>query len=103
MKTSLLCMTLQELLRRRSILAPSELRRRIVDDHGQPILSRAQAHNLWSGKAGVGKETMRLLHDHLGISYDELMEIDPVPSPRTRKSPPPTSQPTRRRTKGKNS
>jgi transcriptional regulator with XRE-family HTH domain len=74
-------MTLQELLTRHGILAASELRRRI------PTLSRAQAWNLWRGKAGVGKETMRLLHDHLGISYDELMEVDPVPSPR-RKRPP---------------
>jgi hypothetical protein len=64
------------------ILAVSELRRRI------PTLSRAQAHNLWRGKAGVGKETMRLLHDKLGISYDELMEVDPVPSPRRKQQPP---------------
>ena len=85
MEITVQCMTLQELLIRYDIRAPSELRRRIVDEHGQPKLSRAQAHNLWSGKAGVGKETMRLLHDHLGISYDELMEIDPVPSPRKRR------------------
>ena len=54
-------MTLEDLLRRHNILAASELRRRI------PGMSRAQAYNLWRGKAGVGKETMRLLHDHLGI------------------------------------
>jgi hypothetical protein len=72
-------MTLQEILKRHGILAASELRRRIVDEHGQPKLSRAQAYNLWRGRAGVGKETMRLLHDQLGISYDELMEVDPVP------------------------
>jgi transcriptional regulator with XRE-family HTH domain len=81
MQTIVQDMTLQELLTRHGILAASELRRRI------PTLSRAQAYNLWRGKAGVGKETMRLLHDHLGISYDELMEVDPVPSPR-RKQPP---------------
>jgi transcriptional regulator with XRE-family HTH domain len=78
MQTTLQFMTLKELLERHGILAASELRRRI------PTLSRAQAYNLWRGKAGVGKETMRLLHDRLGISYDELMEIDPVPSPRSR-------------------
>jgi hypothetical protein len=79
MDTNMLVMTLQELLKRHNILAASELRRRLVDEHGQSKLSRAQAYNLWRGKAGVGKETMRLLHDQLGLSYDELMEIDPVP------------------------
>jgi transcriptional regulator with XRE-family HTH domain len=82
MQTTLQFMTLKELLERHGILAASELRRRVVDEHGQPLLSRAQAYNLWRGKAGVGKETMRMLHDKLGISYDELMEVDPVPSPR---------------------
>jgi hypothetical protein len=79
-------MTLQEILQRHGILAASELRRRI------PTLSRAQAHNLWRGKAGVGKETMRLLHDHLGISYDELMEVDPVPARRPPKAEPKPNQ-----------
>jgi transcriptional regulator with XRE-family HTH domain len=74
-------MTLKQLLERKGILAASELRRRV------PTLSRAQAHNLWRGKAGVGKETMRLLHDTLGISYDELMEIDPVPRPQPKARP----------------
>ena len=77
-------MTLQEVLKRHNILAASELRRRVLDEQGLPILSRTQAHNLWSGRAGVGKETMRLLHDKLGITYDELMDIDPVPGYRKR-------------------
>jgi hypothetical protein len=80
MHTTLPIMTLQELLMRHGILAASELRRRV------PTLSRAQAHNLWRGKAGVGKETMRLFHEKLGISYDELMEVDPVPGHRKRPS-----------------
>jgi transcriptional regulator with XRE-family HTH domain len=71
----LACMTLQALLKRHNILAPSELRRRI------PGMSRAHASNLWRGQSGVGKETMRLLHDHLGIPYDELMDVDAVSSP----------------------
>jgi len=83
MRTIVQDMTLQEILRRHNILAASELRRRIVGEHGQPKLSRAQAHNLWSGKVGVGKETMRLLHDHLGLSYEDLMQVEAVP----RKSP----------------
>ena len=78
MDTNVQDMTLQELLKRYNILAASELRRRI------PTLSRSQAWNLWSGKAGVGKETMRILHDQLGISYDELMEVDTVPAYRKR-------------------
>jgi hypothetical protein len=87
MDTIVQYMTLEELLRRHGILAASELRRRILDANGQPLLSRAQAHSLWRGKAGIGKATMRLLHDQLGISYDELMEVDPVPR-RRRQSPP---------------
>jgi transcriptional regulator with XRE-family HTH domain len=81
MDTIVQVMTLQELLRKHGILAASELRRRI------PTLSRAQAYNLWRGRAGVGKETMRLLHDRLGISYDELMEVDPVGRPQRRQPP----------------
>jgi hypothetical protein len=80
MSTIVQGMTLQEILIRHGILAASELRRRLVDTNGQPRLSRAQAYNLWRGRAGVGKETMRLLHDQLGISYDELMEVDTVPA-----------------------
>lgn len=72
MYTIITRMTLQELLIQHNILAPSELRRRIKG------MSSAHASNLWNGKSGVGKETMRLLHDRLEISYDELMEVDPV-------------------------
>jgi hypothetical protein len=87
MTTTVQHMTLEQLLRKHGILAASELRRRIVDAEGEPLLSRASAHSLWRGKAGIGKATMRLLHDQLGISYDELMEVDPVPR-RPRKQPP---------------
>jgi|Tabmets5t2r1_1033131.scaffolds.fasta_scaffold211138_1 hypothetical protein len=80
MSTTVEGMTLKDLLKQRGILAASELRRRIVDEQGKPLWSRAQAWNLWSGKVGVGKETMRLLHDKLGISYDDLMEVDTVPA-----------------------
>jgi hypothetical protein len=73
-------MKLQDILKRHNILAAGELRRRI------PGMSVAQASNLWRGKSGVGKETMRALHDHLGIPYEELMEVDPVPHKRTRAS-----------------
>lgn len=72
MDTMIGTMTLQELLKRHNILAPSELWRRI------PGMSRAHASNLWTGRSGIGRETMRALHDRLGISYDELMEVDPV-------------------------
>jgi hypothetical protein len=79
-------MTLQDLLKQRGILAASELRRRIVDEQGNPLWSRAQAWNLWSGRVGVGKDTMRLLHEKLGISYDDLMEVDTVPARRPKSS-----------------
>jgi transcriptional regulator with XRE-family HTH domain len=72
-------MTLKELLERHGILAASELSRRTG-------LSRAQAYNLGRGKAGVGRATMRLLHDRLGISYDELMDVDLVGRPPKRPS-----------------
>ena len=74
MQTIIRSMTLKELLERHGILAASELSRRTG-------LSRAQAYNLWRGKAGVGRATMRLLHDRLGISYDELMDVDLVGRP----------------------
>jgi transcriptional regulator with XRE-family HTH domain len=74
MNATVRSMTLKELLERHGILAASELSRRTD-------LSRAQAYNLWRGKAGVGRETMRLLHDRLGIPYDELMEVDVVGRP----------------------
>jgi hypothetical protein len=86
MQTTLQFMTLQDLLKRHGILAASELRRRVLDEQGEPIWTRTQAHNLWSGRAGVGKETMRLLHDKLGISYEELMDVDAVPR-RTKRRP----------------
>jgi hypothetical protein len=86
MQTTLQFMTLQEILRQHGILAPSELRRRVLKEDGTPVWTRAQAYNLWSGRAGVGKATMRLLHDKLGIPYEELMEVDDVPSRRKRPS-----------------
>jgi hypothetical protein len=75
-------MKLQDILKAHGILAASELRRRLVDPHGTPLLSRAQAWNLWAGKVGVGRRAMRMLHDHLGIPYEDLMEVDEVPAPK---------------------
>ena len=74
MHTIVRSMTLKELLERHGILAASELSRRIG-------LSRAQAYNLWRGKAGEGRATMRLLHDRLEISSDQLMDVDLVGRP----------------------
>jgi hypothetical protein len=42
-------------------------------------LSRQRGWMLWWGKAGVGKQTAKLLHEKLGIPLEELMEVDPVP------------------------
>ena len=86
MVATMALMTLKDLLREHKILAASELRRRVLDAEGKLKFSRAQAWNLWSGMVGVGKETMRLLHDQLGISYDELMQVDTVPAPARRSS-----------------
>jgi transcriptional regulator with XRE-family HTH domain len=75
-------MTLQTLLRRYGITRIKELRERT----GQ---SRQQSWNLWHGRVGVGKATAKLLHERLGIPFDELMQIDPIPAVRRPDRPPP--------------
>ena len=66
-------MTLPALLQRYGIYTIRELSRRTK-------LSRQQAWNLWHGTSGVGKQTMRRLHEHLGIPLEELMQVEPPDS-----------------------
>jgi transcriptional regulator with XRE-family HTH domain len=65
-------MTLQDLLKEYGISTIRELTHRTG-------LSRQQSWNLWHAYAGVGKETLRRLHERLGIPLDRLLEVDPVP------------------------
>jgi transcriptional regulator with XRE-family HTH domain len=80
-------MRLQALLREYGITTIRELTHRTG-------LSRQQCWNLWHAHAGVGKETLRRLHERLGIPLDRLLEVDPVPR---RKQETGESKPTRPR------
>ena len=72
--------------------------RQVLQNHGITTLrefcertgfTRQHAWNLMNGQTGVGKRTTQILHEKLGISYDELMQIRPVPrTARLRKRPP---------------
>jgi transcriptional regulator with XRE-family HTH domain len=75
-------MTLQTLLQQHGITTIKELR----DRSG---LSRQHSWNLWHGYAGVGKATAKRLHERLGLPFDELMQVDPVPAVKRPGTPPP--------------
>jgi transcriptional regulator with XRE-family HTH domain len=72
-------MTLQTLLQQHGITTIRELTHRTG-------LSRQQCWNLWHGQAGVGKETLRRLHERLGIPLAVLLEVDPVPRRKPRQT-----------------
>jgi transcriptional regulator with XRE-family HTH domain len=40
-------------------------------------LSPQQGWHLWHHRRNLTRETLKLLHEKLGIPYDELMEVDP--------------------------
>jgi transcriptional regulator with XRE-family HTH domain len=82
MRARLQGMTLQTLLRQYGITKIKEL----TDRTGW---SRQQCWNLWHAKAGVGKETAKLLHEKLGLPFEELMQIDPVPAAKQPRTAPP--------------
>jgi transcriptional regulator with XRE-family HTH domain len=82
MRARFMGMTLQTLLQQHGITTIKELMYRTG-------LSRQHSWNLWHGYAGVGKATAKLLHERLGLPFEELMQIDPVPAAtRPRTSPP---------------
>jgi transcriptional regulator with XRE-family HTH domain len=75
-------MTLQTLLKRHGITTIKELTERTG-------LSRQQNWRLWHGLDGVGKATAKRLHARLGLPFEELMQVDPVPAvKRPRPGPP---------------
>jgi transcriptional regulator with XRE-family HTH domain len=86
-------MRLQEILERHGI----HTIRKLCQETG---MSRQRGWMLWHGKAGVGKATAKLLHEKLGISLEELIQVDPVPYTGARKPAPPTGRPKRGRDKG---
>jgi transcriptional regulator with XRE-family HTH domain len=75
-------MTLQTLLQQHGITRIKELRDRTG-------LSRQQSWNLWHGRVGVGKATAKRLHERLGLPFEELMQIDPVPAVKRPHTTPP--------------
>jgi transcriptional regulator with XRE-family HTH domain len=72
MSTRMKRMTLQTVLKRHGITL-KELRERTG-------MSRQQGWNLWHGRVGVGKATTKRLHERLGLPFEELMQVDPVPA-----------------------
>jgi transcriptional regulator with XRE-family HTH domain len=79
MDATLGCMRLQELLKQHGITTIRELTHRTG-------LSRQQCWNLWHGQAGVGKETLKRLHERLRIPLEALLEVDPVPRRKPRQT-----------------
>jgi transcriptional regulator with XRE-family HTH domain len=80
MSTRVKRMTLQTVLKRHGITL-KELRERTG-------MSRQQGWNLWHGRVGVGKATAKRLHERLGLSFEELMQVDPVPAVKPADRPP---------------
>jgi hypothetical protein len=75
-------MTLQTLLKRHGITSIKALR-----EHTG--LSRQQGWSLWHGYVGVGKTTAKRLYEQLGIPFEELMQVDPVPAAKPPRTTPP--------------
>jgi transcriptional regulator with XRE-family HTH domain len=65
-------MTLPELLERYRVYTIRELSRRTG-------LSRQHAWNLWHGRARLGRRNLERLHTALGIPFEELLQVQPVP------------------------
>ena len=78
-------MTLQTLLQQHGITRIKELMHRTG-------LSRQQSWNLWHGYVGVGKATAKRLHERLGLPFEELMQIDPVPAVKRPHTTPPSAR-----------
>ena len=75
MRHTLRSMTLQTLLNRHGITT-------IRDFAQRAGLSRQHAWNLWHAQVGVGTDMLKRLHERLGIPLEELIQIDPVPTPK---------------------
>jgi transcriptional regulator with XRE-family HTH domain len=79
MRATVKGMTLQTLLQQHGITT-------IRDFAQRTGLSRQHAWNLWHAQVGLGTEMVKRLHARLGIPFEALLEVDPVPAvkrPRT--------------------
>ncbi len=86
-------MLLRELLAQKGVAGPSELGRRLE-------ISRQHASLLWHGKVLPSPEMLRKMRDRLGMSLDELAELEraiPVKRRGPRPQPPPKPRRQRRR------
>jgi transcriptional regulator with XRE-family HTH domain len=79
MLSRLSSMTLPELLERYRIYTIRDFARRTG-------LSSQQAWQLWHGVVGLGRRNMQRLHEKLGISAEELLQVEPPP-PRSKGRP----------------
>jgi transcriptional regulator with XRE-family HTH domain len=78
-------MLLRELLAQKGVAGPSDLGRRLE-------ISRQHASLLWHGKVLPSPEMLRKLRDRLGVSLDELAELEraiPLKRRGPRPKPPP--------------
>ena len=73
MSTKLSCMTLPELLERYRVYTIRRVSQRRTG------LSSQQAWQLWHGVVGLGRRNMQRLHEKLGISAEELLQVERPP------------------------
>ena len=66
-------MTLETLLQQHGITT-------IRDFAQRTGLSRQHAWNLWHAQVGLGTEMVKRLHERLGIPFEALLQVDPVPA-----------------------
>jgi transcriptional regulator with XRE-family HTH domain len=83
-------MTLQTLLQQHGITT-------IRDFAQRTGLSRQHAWNLWHAQVGLGTEMVKRLHARLGIPFEALLQVDPVPAVKRPRTTPP--RPSARRTR----
>jgi len=65
--------TLQAVLRRHGITTIKELQHKTG-------ISKQHAWGLWHATTGVGKVAAKRMHEALGIPFEELMAVEPVPA-----------------------
>ena len=80
MPSTLAGMTLQNLLMRYNVKTIAELAHKTG-------MSSQHAWNLWWGVTGIGRVMIERLHEKLDIPVDELLQVDPVKTPKPRGRP----------------
>ena len=82
-------MTLRDVLKRHGITT-------LRDFCARTGFSRQHGWNLLRGYTGVGRQTMQILHERLGIPLEELMQVDIVPRSARERRPSEDEKPSRR-------